>query len=545
MELEGGAEAAALTEWVQQAHYWKAMHARAAEREAHWKERAVHWERVACQQQGQIRELRAQLEAVEAKLAWLQQQLFGRKSEQASGNSPAEGEAPSTPGEPESAAPGRQRGQQPGQKGHGRKLRTGLPTQVILHDLPVDQRRCPRCGRPYRVFPGTEDSEEITWEVVLVRVVHRRVRYQPMCECGAVAGIVTAPGAAKLIPKGLFSIEFWVRLLLEKFLFQTPLERVRQKLELEGLEVSPGTLTGGLQRLGELLQPLYARILERSRAADHWHMDETRWMVFVEVEGKSGYRWWLWVVVTKETVAYLLDPSRSGEIPRNHLGEQAQGILNVDRYAAYKTLGEKVQLAFCWTHVRRDFLKIRNGYRRLRTWAQEWVDRIENVFRINRQRVQAQSDPEAFGIHDPALREALARMAQERDGQLGDPSLHEAQQKILESLKNHWDGLMVFVDRPEIPMDNSEAERRLRNPVVGRKNYYGSGSIWSGALAACMFTIFQTLLLNGIHPRKFLEAYFEACAVAGGRVPSNLESFLPWNLSPERRTAWSYRSRSP
>jgi len=33
-------------------------------------------------------------------------------------------------------------------------------------------------------------------------------------------------------------------------------------------------------------------------------------------------------------------------------------------------------------------------------------------------------------------------------------------------------------------MDNNEAERRLRNPVVGRKNYYGNGSVWSGVLSA-------------------------------------------------------------
>jgi hypothetical protein len=37
-------------------------------------------------------------------------------------------------------------------------------------------------------------------------------------------------------------------------------------------------------------------------------------------------------------------------------------------------------------------------------------------------------------------------------------------------------GLTLFVDYPEVPMDNNYGERQLRNPVVGRKNYYGSGS---------------------------------------------------------------------
>jgi transposase len=76
--------------------------------------------------------------------------------------------------------------------------------------------------------------------------------------------------------------------------------------------------------------------------------------------------------------------------------------------------------------------------------------------------------------------------------------------------------------------------------VVGRKNYYGSGSIWSGTLAAMLFTLFQTLLLNHIDPQKFLVAYFEACARNGGKPPEDLEAFLPWNLSEERKAAWQY-----
>ena len=74
-----------------------------------------------------------------------------------------------------------------------------------------------------------------------------------------------------------------------------------------------------------------------------------------------------------------------------------------------------------------------------------------------------------------------------------------------------------------------------RRPVVGRKNYYGSGAIWNGKLTAILFTLFQTLLLWKLNPRHWLVAYFEACARAGGEVPPNLEQWLPWNLEEERR----------
>src|SRR5260370_15667602 len=82
-------------------------------------------------------------------------------------------------------------------------------------------------------------------------------------------------------------------------------------------------------------------------------------------------------------------------------------------------------------------------------------------------------------------------------------------------------------------MDNNISERRARGPAVARKNFYGSGSLWSGQLAAAAFSIFATLALWGLNPRKWLTWYFERCATTGGKVPEDTRVFLPWNLSQE------------
>jgi transposase len=86
-------------------------------------------------------------------------------------------------------------------------------------------------------------------------------------------------------------------------------------------------------------------------------------------------------------------------------------------------------------------------------------------------------------------------------------------------------------------MDNNAAERILRNPVVGRKNYYGSGSVWSAHLAATMFSVLQTVLLWGLNPHHWLTAFLQACAENGGTSPTDLSVFLPWQMAPERREA--------
>ena len=100
--------------------------------------------------------------------------------------------------------------------------------------------------------------------------------------------------------------------------------------------------------------------------------------------------------------------------------------------------------------------------------------------------------------------------------------MHPARRKVLESLRDHWTGLTVFVEHPEVPMDNNTAERSERGPVVGRKNYYGSGAVWSGRLAAMLFSLFQTLALWGFNPRLWLTAYLTACAEAGGQAPADV-----------------------
>jgi transposase len=86
-------------------------------------------------------------------------------------------------------------------------------------------------------------------------------------------------------------------------------------------------------------------------------------------------------------------------------------------------------------------------------------------------------------------------------------------------------------------MDNNTAERILRNPVVGRKNYYGSGSVWSAHLAAMLFSVLQTFLLWGLNPHHWLHAFLQACADHGGQSPTDLSAFLPWQMTPERREA--------
>jgi transposase len=337
--------------------------------------------------------------------------------------------------------------------------------------------------------------------------------------------------------------------LLDKYLYSRPTHRLCQELEHHGLHLSQGTITDGLQRLEVLFEPLMPVLYERQMTEKLFHGDETRWEVFEEVEGKTGDRWYLWVMQSPSVVYYRMAPGRGADVPKGHFAKLRKDLVEVvlvcDRYSAYKSLAkdcDELILAYCWAHVRRDFLKAARSWPELESWMFTWVDDIRELYRFNAARLKEwdkqlplEQQSSAFAERHRDLEMKRSEMQVRCEAHLQESDLHLAKQKVLSSLHNHWDGLTVFVARPEVAMDNNTAERILRNPVVGRKNYYGSGSVWSAHLAAIMFSVLQTILLWGLNPHHWWSAFLQACADNGGQSPADLSPFVPWQMSAERR----------
>jgi len=142
-----------------------------------------------------------------------------------------------------------------------------------------------------------------------------------------------------------------------------------------------------------------------------------------------------------------------------------------------------IVLAFCWAHVRRDFVGVGKSWSELTPWALSWLRRIRLLYQVNRERLRCPLDSAKFQEQDALLCRAVEAMRAAAVEELSDPKLRAPCRKVLESLQSHWTGLVRFVDDPRIPMDNNASERAGRGPAVARKNFYGSGSLWSGRLA--------------------------------------------------------------
>jgi len=501
----------------QQVGYWKSMQARALER---------------------CTALEHDNEHLRGEVARLNAQLFGQKSEKASrtdrsnhldGLDDGDGTTANSQAQPTPRS----------RTGPPRRDFSHLPTRVELVELPEAEQVCPRCGQPWRERSDTEDSEQLEIEVRAYRRVWRRRRYQATCACAG-GQTRTAPRPAKLIPKSLLGTSIWVEILLDKYASHRPTERLLTAWEGLGLPIAASTVASGLQRLVPLFEPVGQAIQERVQQSPVQQADETRWLVFVDQDGKEGHRWWLWAFLGTDAIVYVLDPRRSHEVPEGHFQADVSVVLLVDRLASYKAMAPVkagvVVLAFCWAHVRRDFIGVAKSFPELKPWALQWLRLIRQAYRHHSRRLQP-GDAPSVAQADAALRSVMDTMRAQAAAELSAAALRQPCRKVLVSLQEHWTGLTRFVDDPRIPMDNNRSERHLRGPAVGRKNYYGSAAAWSGQLAALLFSVVATLQNWAINPRTWLRWYLTGCAAAGGQAPASVEPYLPWNLSVSQRDA--------
>lgn len=514
-------------ELVMQAKQWKSLHERAVRRLELADKR--HQFELAQSRQREYR-LKGELENAQAQIRDLRQRVFGAKTEQSNSINALTHS---------SGVVGRPRGQQRGRPGHGRTRLARLPAKV--QEL-ASQACCPRCGLGLVEFAGTQDAEVLEIEVKAYRRIVRRHRYRPRCRCGCLPGIVTAAPPAQLIARGKLGVSIWVEALLSKFIYGQPSRRLLQDWNDLGLNISQGTLTDGLRCLLPMFAPLVQAGLAQLRRGPHWHADETRWEVFEELDGKLGHRWYLWVFKSATVVCFVLDPSRSAKVPGATLQGVSQGILSVDRYAAYRKFVRQtpgVSLSICWAHQRRDFLRLANDHPALWDWAMGWVEQIAQLYRLHalrREHYDSATDQATFIASDRQLRELIGSMDIGCQTSVSDEQLAAPARKVLRTMRAYWPGLVLFLDHPWLDLDNNAAERALRPAVVGRKNFYGSGSQWSGQLAATMMSLLNTVKLWGLNPRLWLTSYLQASAQAGGRAPDDWARFVPWQMD-ERQLA--------
>ena len=238
--------------------------------------------------------LKKKLQELSAKNNLLNKMAFGKKSEKKESEEP----------HPTIS----KRGAIKGHTGHGRKIPENLPEREKIIDLPPEKRFCPFCGKPYKEIGLEEVSSEVCVEKIYYLKKIKRKVYKKTCNCPN--PIITAGVPAKIIPKGKFSSSFWVDVLINKYKNHLPIERQISEMKEYGLNISSGTIFGGLKKIYSLyLKPLYSAMGRSLREADHFHADESGWHLFAKIDNKGNYNWFIWVFIWKRYSAFCSTPN--------------------------------------------------------------------------------------------------------------------------------------------------------------------------------------------------------------------------------------------
>ncbi len=74
--------------------------------------------------------------------------------------------------------------------------------------------------------------------------------------------------------------------------------------------------------------------------------------------------------------------------------------------------------------------------------------------------------------------------------------------------QNQWESLVRYSDEGHLSFENNAAERLVKNPAIGRKNYLFVGGIQGGRNAAAFYSLVSSAKANGVEPFAWLRDVF-------------------------------------
>ena len=386
-----------------------------------------------------------------------------------------------------------------------------LPVVEQTFELDASDLTCPSCGGALAAIKGQfETSEMIDLVEVRYRVVHvKQQKYA--CKCGGC--IETAPGPERAIAGGRYSLDFAIKVAIDKYLDHIPLARQERILRRHGLVVTTQTLWDQLQSLGRRLESASRALLARLLAEPVIGLDQTSWP---RLDGKGDTPWQMWCLTAPGVVVHRIRDDKSAHTFRDLMGGYTGTVVcdALKTHEAGARGNDAIALAGCWAHVYRKFEEAEADHPEANL-AMKWIGQLYEL------------DERAAG--DLAKKAELRRT--ESAEVIATMKTWLWQQATLKTISigkaaayvvANWDRLTRFLGDARIPLDNNATERGIRGPVVGRKNHYGSKSRRGTEVAAVFYTLLETAKLAGIDPARYLREAALADARGEALLPADM-----------------------
>jgi len=249
-------------------------------------------------------------------------------------------------------------------------------------------------------------------------------------------------------------------------------------------------------------QPLYEDLKQKLRHTALAHADETSWR-------QDGVGHYLWYAGNDQLALYLIDRHRSAKVVQKIFGDEFQGILNTDGYAAYNAAGAQHRQS-CLAHIIRKAKEIKQEIRLRKTQHQDprSIDFCDQISALLKAACAAGGKLKKKDAQDPNRKMQQKFFYDKLDSicncKLKDVSAETLRTRLRDPTKEYH-RLFTFIKYPDIEPTNNQAEQSLRYLVIFRKICFGTRSPQGSLSHSVLPSLLMTARRQGKHPLSFFK----------------------------------------
>lgn len=366
-------------------------------------------------------------------------------------------------------------GARPGHRGHGRRT----PVEPdITEQVPVPLC-CPDCGCPVSV---ERTRERHVQHIVPQHTIRKRLLVQAG-RCTGCGKSIEAQ-VSGVLPHAKYTNAFQATVACQHYLGgRTQGDVCRQA------QIGSGAFNNAMHTLADRLQPCLPILQERFLLDGVRFGDETSWR-------EDGANRYAWLLSTVDVSLFLVGRTRATEVPMElfsemtRLGLIVNGVLVVDRYAAYGRL--PVQLQYCYAHLLRDVEKLHKdfpGDMEVDRFCRALAPLLAKAMGLRGRKISDQR----YYQQAQSLRQRIVEVC-------ASQAKHAGVQAMQDIFRRHQNRLYHWVDDRRIPADNNYSERNLRPLVIARKLSFGSQSPRGARTRGILMSVLHSLAKQGHDP---------------------------------------------
>lgn len=330
--------------------------------------------------------------------------------------------------------------------------------------------------------------------------------------------IIRAPKPAELWEGSIVTPTLLSSIMTAKYLNAMPLYRQEQMYKANDVNISRRTMASWIIRSYErYLKYFYQAMKEQMMKQTILHADETPFEV--SKDGRSaGSKSYMWVYCSGEEeglakiVLYDYCHTRGAENAQRFLKDYS-GTLITDGYQVYHKLAndepDRFVVAGCWAHTKRKFTEILKSAGKSKsscyTIASKAEKRIQKIYHEDNKLKELNPEERAKARQEkikPLVDEFFTYIKTIDNTNI--LTKESATGKAITYALNQEEFLRVFLKDGRLPMDNNEAERKIRGFTIGRKNWVMIDTKSGAEASAAIYSIVETAKANNLKIYDYL-----------------------------------------